>query len=92
MSFAVTFFCRLPFNDTVGEALRLGRMQAWAITIGRASGLMAGDDAALSVFPRRFVAMSLFLLWRSISALARNSGPKPGADGTIIWAVGEFTG
>ena len=75
---------RLTCNATVGEALRLGRMQAWAITIGGASDLMAGDVAAVSVFPRRFVAMSHLLLWRPTPALARISGPTPGADGTNI--------
>jgi hypothetical protein len=43
---------------------------------------MVGDVAALSLSPRRFVAMSLLLLWRSTPALARSSGPTPGADGT----------
>ena len=75
---------QLTCNATVGEALRLGRMQAWAITIGGASDLMAGDVAALSVFPRRFVAMSHLLLWRPTLALAHISGPTPGADGTNI--------
>ena len=43
---------------------------------------MVGDVAALSLSPRRFVAMSLLLLWRSTPVLARSSGPTPGADGT----------
>ena len=49
---------------------------------------MVGDVAALSLSPRRFVAMSLLLLWRSTPALARSSGPTPGADGTSSSTVG----
>jgi len=75
---------RLTCNATVGEALRLGRMQDWAIKIGGASDLMAGRVVALSVSPRRFVAMSHLLLWRPAQALARSRGPTPGADGTSI--------